>query len=541
MNKKKFKKYLGGSLFVLVTMLLGILPMLTAGAGDELSKASTLTGIVGTADLVRSLSGGGSLTAVDEEDILVPQGVKITALLAANGDVVKKGDPIASVDKVSVMTAVTEVQKSMEATAKELKTLSAKLTPGAITVDEEGNIYSAGKKVETSKLPDYAKYLTLSMQHRDYEEILLELFQMNQTGTVNAPKDGMVDGLSKAVVSKTSFSGEAKLELLAVHIPDPEAEPEEDDGLTYLCYAGVVNAVQESGWSMLMNPTPYEIKDFLEPGVNTNLMGMTAAGVHAAGTVMEYNAETEEWGTVELIQSGDLLLFTYVDGQEAFIVKLGKAELPQNPVNPTRPTNPTIDWSKVQGILGSRGSSSQTQEEEKYAANENYLCTVIPQEKMLLPIAIDEKDIAELSVGMTASVSVDALPNTAFTGSVTNISKFGAGNGGSSKFTVEIELDYAVGMLPGMNAAASLVLETKEAVPVIPVAALVEQGTRTLVYTGYDAKNDILLNPVPVTLGLSDGINAELLSGLTEGMPFWYSYYDTLEISNAVEARGMFG
>lgn len=541
MNKKKFKQYLGGSVFVLVTMLLGILPMLTAGAGEQANKASILSGQVETADLQRVLSGGGSLTAVDTEDISIPQGVKITQLLVANGDLVQEGQPIASVDKVSVMTAVTEVQKSIDSVTAELKTLSSKLTPGAITVDEEGNIYSAGKKVETSKLSDYAKYLTLSMQHRDYEEILLELFKMNQSGTVNAPKDGMVDGLSQAIVSKTGFDGEVKLNLLALHTPDPEADPEEDDGQTYLGYVGIVNAVQKQGWSMLMNPTPYEIKDFLEPEVNTNLMGMTATGVHKEATVMEYNAETEEWGTVETVQSGDLLLFTYVEGQEAFIVKLGKAEMPQQPVNPTRPTNPSIDWSKIQGIMGSRGSSTQTQEEETYSAKENYLCTVIPQEKMLLTVSIDEQDIAELSVGMTAAVTVDALPHENFTGTVTKVSKFGAGNGGSSKFSVELELDYTQGMLPGMNAAASLVLETKTAVPVIPVAALVEQGTQTLVYTGYDAKNDILLNPVPVTLGLSDGTNAEILSGLTEGMPFWYSYYDVLEISNAVKSSSPFG
>lgn len=536
MNKKKFKKYLGGSLFVLVTLLLGILPMLTAGAGEEVSKASTLTGVVGKGDLVRSLSGGGALTAVEEENLTIPQGVKITSLLVSNGDVVKKGDPIAAVDRVSVMTAVTQVQKSMEATAKELKTLSSKITPGAITVDGEGNIYSAGKKVETAKLPDYAEYLSLSMQHRDYEEILLELFRMHQSGTVNAPKDGMVDGLSQAVVSKTGFDGEISLELLALHTP------EGDDELTYTGFAGVVNAVQEKSWSLLMNPTPWVIEDFLEPGVNTNLMGMTASGVHPVGTVMEYNPETEEWAVVETVQSGDLLLFAYLDGEETWIIKLGRAELPQKPDTPTRPgvSIPSgIDWSKIQGI--SRGGSTQTQEEEKYSALENYLCTVIPQEKMHLTIAIDERDIAELSAGMTADVTVDALPNEVFTALVTNVSKFGAGSGGSSKFNVELELSYAEGMLPGMNAAAVLVLETKHDVPVIPVAALVEQGTQTLVYTGYDAKNDVLLNPVPVTLGLSDGQNAELLSGLTEGMPYWYSYYDVLEISNAVEARGMFG
>lgn len=532
MNKKKLKQYLGGSAFALVTLLLGVLPMLTGG-GTEANKASILMGQVSTASLQRTLSGGGALEAVDTEEITVPQGVKITALLAANGDTVKAGDPIAKVDRVSVMTAVTQVQDSMDAAAKELKALSAKLSPGAITVDEEGNIYSGGKQVQTDKLSDYAQYLSLSAQHQDYSRMLTELFQMHQSGTVNAPKDGMLDGLNSAIVSKTAFDGDVQLNLLALHTP------EGDDELVYTGFVGILNAVQETGWSMLMNPTPYVIEDFLEPGVNTNLMGMTATGVHPTAAVMGYDPETEEWTTAESVSSGDILLFTYLDGEEAWIIRLGRSEeLPGTPDTPTRPSTPTIDWSLIQGMGGNRGNT--TQETEKYAVTENYLCTVVPQEIFRVNIPIDEQDIAQVETGMTAAVTVDALKGQ-YSGRVTKVSKFGAGNGGSSKFNVELELDYVPGMLPGMNAAAVLVMETRTDVPVIPVAALVEQGNQTLVYTGYDAKNDQLLNPVPVTLGLSDGENAEVLTGLPLGTPVWYSYYDTLEISNAVEAKGLFG
>ena len=62
-----------------------------------------------------------------------------------------------------------------------------------------------------------------------------------------------------------------------------------------------------------------------------------------------------------------------------------------------------------------------------------------------------------------------------------------------------------------------------------------------MIYTGYDEKNKTLMDPVPVETGLSDGAYVQILSGLTEGQPIWYRYYDTLEISNAVERVGMFG
>ena len=77
----------------------------------------------------------------------------------------------------------------------------------------------------------------------------------------------------------------------------------------------------------------------------------------------------------------------------------------------------------------------------------------------------------------------------------------------------------------------------------LPAAALVEKGTRTVVYTGYDEENEQLLNPVEVTIGVSDGENVEILDGMASGETYYYAYYDTLEISNTPDFGGgmMFG
>ena len=86
-------------------------------------------------------------------------------------------------------------------------------------------------------------------------------------------------------------------------------------------------------------------------------------------------------------------------------------------------------------------------------------------------------------------------------------------------------------MLGGMTATAVIVLDTRENVPTIPADALVEKGNETLVYTRYDEENGVLLDPVTVRIGTSDGETVEILEGLNEGQTYWYAYYDTLEIS----------
>ena len=88
-----------------------------------------------------------------------------------------------------------------------------------------------------------------------------------------------------------------------------------------------------------------------------------------------------------------------------------------------------------------------------------------------------------------------------------------------------------------MSAAAYIPLYTKMDVLTIPVAALVEDGGRTVVYTALDAETGEPASPVEVTIGVSDGITAELLTGLDSGAKYYYSYYDTLELSTDVETE----
>lgn len=92
-----------------------------------------------------------------------------------------------------------------------------------------------------------------------------------------------------------------------------------------------------------------------------------------------------------------------------------------------------------------------------------------------------------------------------------------------------------------MNAKVRIPLESLDNCLTIPVAALVEQGNKTLVYTGIDEDSQALTEPALVKTGLSDGEYVQILSGLTEGTTVWYRYYDQLELSNSVEKKSSFG
>ena len=237
-------------------------------------------------------------------------------------------------------------------------------------------------------------------------------------------------------------------------------------------------------------------------------------------------------------QAGDTLLSVTVtkDGESHSLglVKIGSGS-----------QMPGFDLSGLMGMMGgfSMGGyggtgSSQTQ---LYSLDGDVLLTVTPLDTMTVTIAVDEKDIASVKTGMTAQLTMNALPDETFEGQVTRVAQTGSGNGGSSKFDVEITLSRESDMLPGMSTTAQLTLYEKMDVLTLPVAALRDEGGKTLVYTGKDKKTGEPANPVEVTTGLSDGENVEILSGIDSGTTVYYSYYDTVTESDAVETeRSMF-
>jgi len=127
---------------------------------------------------------------------------------------------------------------------------------------------------------------------------------------------------------------------------------------------------------------------------------------------------------------------------------------------------------------------------------------------------VDEIDVAMVKVGQAANITLDALPDEAISGKVAFISPIGTTLIGVVSYDTTIALEDPVANLgDGMTATAEVVIERRDDVLFIPNRAL--RGTwenpKVLVLTdGQQEERE-------VTLGLTDGINAEVLSGLEEG------------------------
>ena len=151
-KKKKIRNIVFAVLALLLVAALVALPFLLEKQQQKTSTASILSAKAETGDIRKTLSGTGTLTDQDAEDVEVPQGVKVTEYLVKNGQFVKQGDPVATVDKVSVMETISSVRETMRELETEMESVRSASSYTYLSAPASGRVKAvyaeAGDKVQ---------------------------------------------------------------------------------------------------------------------------------------------------------------------------------------------------------------------------------------------------------------------------------------------------------------------------------------------------------------------------------------------------------
>ena len=140
-RKKHLKKYIIWGCLAVLVLLLAVMPLMAKNDTEEDGPvASILSGTVETGSVSSTLRGGGTLEAGTAENVTIPSGVKITEFLVKNGDTVTEETPLAVVDKVTVMTAITEVSETLEYLRDEIESMRDETVSSYITANAGGRV-----------------------------------------------------------------------------------------------------------------------------------------------------------------------------------------------------------------------------------------------------------------------------------------------------------------------------------------------------------------------------------------------------------------
>jgi HlyD family secretion protein len=147
------------------------------------------------------------------------------------------------------------------------------------------------------------------------------------------------------------------------------------------------------------------------------------------------------------------------------------------------------------------------------------MATLADMRDLLFKGTVDEIDVGKLQVGLPAHLKIGALPDAVVTGRLTRIAPQAIEKDNAKLFEVEIELDPEGGTVlrAGYSANADLIIREQRNVVMVPerLVQFDDGGAAWVELPG--AAPGAEPQRADIEVGLSDGLNIEVVAGLQEG------------------------
>ncbi len=454
------------------------------GSQAAASSTSYTVDSLTTGDIEKSITGTGTLSAGSDSTQTAPVDVTIESVEVAAGDTVKKGDTIATVDTDALTDTISTLRS-------DISTLDSTIAQAAGQQEDEVKVTSsvAGrvKKIYADEGDDAAD-LTLS-------------------------KGGLVllstDGLMKFTCTLTTANSVAAGDEVTVTTGG-------DD------YDGLVASVASDGKSCVIT--------------------LTDNGPALSAKAVAYDEDGDKLGSGKLAvnqpytvasTTGGVVDTIYVDLNDRVSTSTRIIKLVAVPVSDTYTSNIASRKEKLKLLneaiaLQKSGKITATEDgivstvtasEGQAVTKGSGILSLYTGSADTLQVSVDELDISTVEVGQSATIAVDAIDGTTYDATVETISKVGTNSNGVTTYPVTLKLASTDNLEIGMNATATIVIEKREGVLLLPIEALNSSRGEQYVwlYTGTlpeDSSTDPGTRTV-VETGLSNDNYVEVTSGLT--------------------------
>ncbi len=137
--------------------------------------------------------------------------------------------------------------------------------------------------------------------------------------------------------------------------------------------------------------------------------------------------------------------------------------------------------------------------------------------KMIFEGKVDEGEVDKLELGMPLEISLGAIEDKKFDAKLKFIAPKGTEESGAVQFKIEgdVQVDSSFMIRAGYSANAEMVLERKDSIMVIPEALLQFDKETDEPYVEI-MTGDQEFERKDIEIGISDGVNVEIVSGITE-------------------------
>ena len=151
-------------------------------------------------------------------------------------------------------------------------------------------------------------------------------------------------------------------------------------------------------------------------------------------------------------------------------------------------------------------------------ANATLVMTLGDIERVFVRGRVDEADIGQVRLEQVARIMTETFRERAFHGRVTQISPIGVERDNVTTFEVEVSIDNPAGELKAnMTANAEIILEEFPDSLLLPEAAVFYDAQRNSFVDVEDPAERTGRRRVPVTLGIGNGTQVQVLDGVAVG------------------------
>lgn len=146
------------------------------------------------------------------------------------------------------------------------------------------------------------------------------------------------------------------------------------------------------------------------------------------------------------------------------------------------------------------------------------IATIADMSLMIFEGKVDEAEVGKLKEGKVIKVVLGAIANKEFPAKLTFVAPKGIEENGAVQFTIkaDVEIDSTTNIRAGYSANAEIDIEAKDSVLAIREALLQYNRITEKPFVEI-SEGDNKYRKENVELGLSDGINVEILEGVKEG------------------------
>lgn len=465
----------------------------SAGEEPEMEPPSFPTVTVERGEVKKTIFAGGTVAAKDREEVKPEATGKVERLLVSEGQTVKKGDTLFTIDSTDAMLELQRQELSIAKAQKDLSEIKDK--KDSIAADKPGKVTEILVKEGASVEPDtpIAKVI-------DTESLVIvgkftafeaEQFRVGQEVKVFLSASLIyLDG----TISKIDMTGSKGQLSDGAH--DVEVIVKKQ-GALYPGDKGVVQYTNEKG-VLFASQTATEFKRPEEEEIK--------AGTH--GIVDKVLIEKDD-----MVKKGQLIAKMDVS---AAVLDLKDKELSlKESMLALEQKKREIAKKRVEAPISGVITKLEVKEGETVNSGES-AAIIMDTSSVYFMAAVDEIDIPAIQVGQAVEVYVTAFGNRPFQGKVVEVPKEGTKEDKAVRFEVKVELSESSEMKHGMTGDCDIFIEQKDNVLRLPLNAVevMDEGKGNVM-----VKNPENGEPMPkeVEIGVEGADFIEITGGLQEG------------------------